>query len=248
MADAVGVHIGLVRQVHQIVDDKAIVAFEAIERAALAFPFVAVVPVEVRQRGGVRQSGIAGPDPDEAMALGDRIGAHAGRRIDCLLRRHEGAPAGGIEDQPVIAAHNLIAGKTSHRQRQQPMPAGVLERRDSTVGAAIEHDVFVADRSGGERALNFVAPGRGIPGVQGKGSCRSPWRCSRACAAPAASARILDLGRGLRKRRGPRDDPRGEGGERHAVTLGNCRTPARRHVSGAPARCMPSVMRSRWAR
>src|SRR5271166_1775470 len=49
------------------------------------------------------------------------------------------------------------------------MPAGVLERGDPAVGAAIKHDVFAANRSSGERRLNFVAPSRRIPGVQGEG-------------------------------------------------------------------------------
>ena len=173
VADAVGMHVGLVRQIHQIVDHQAIVAFEAIERAALAFPFGAVVPVKVRQDGGIGSRGIAGPDPDQPMPLDHGIGAHAGRRIDGLLRGHETATSRRIEDQTVVAAHDLIADEPSERKRQQPMPAGILQRDGIPVRAAIEHDVLAADRSRRQFALDLVAPGGGIPSVQRKGSAVS---------------------------------------------------------------------------
>ena len=169
VADAAGMDVGLVRQVHQVVDDEAVVAFQAVEGAALADPFGAVVPVEIRDLGRIGQSGIAGPDPDEPMPLGDRIGADAGGRIDGLLRRHVGAAPGGIEDEPMIAADHLVAFEAPHGERQQPVPAGVLERRHLPVGAAIENHVLVADRPRGELVLDLMAPGRGIPSIQGKG-------------------------------------------------------------------------------
>ena len=166
VADAAGMDIGLVRQVHQVVDDEAVVAFEAVEGAALADPFGAVVPVEIRNLGRIGQSRVAGPDPDQAMALDDRIGAHAGGRVDGLLRRHVGAAPGGVEDEPVIAADHLIAFEAAHGERQQPVPAGVLQRRHLPVGAAVENDVLVADRPRGELVLDLMAPGRGIPGIE----------------------------------------------------------------------------------
>src|SRR5215218_5893183 len=169
VADAAGMDIGLMRQVHEIVDHETVVAFQAVEGATLTHPIGAVVPMEVRDLGRVRQSGISGPEPNETMPLGDRIRADASRRIDGLLRRHVGASAGRIEDETVITADHLIAFEAPHGKRQEPMPAGVLQSRYLSVGAAIENDVLIADGPGCELMLDLMAPGCGIPSVERKG-------------------------------------------------------------------------------
>ncbi len=168
MADAVGMHVGFVREIHEVVHHETPVAFQAVERAAFALPFDAVVPMKIRHGGGISQGGIAWPDPHEPVFFHDRIGPHAGGRIDSLLRRHVRASARGVENEAVIAANHLIADEPAHRERQEPVPAGVLERRDASVGAPEEHDVLVADAPSRERWPDFVAPGRRIPGVQRK--------------------------------------------------------------------------------
>ena len=134
VADAAGMHVGLVRQVHQIVDHQPVVAFEREWSCPRR---------SIRRR---RSSASRAPAPGSASAGSPGqsqtrrcrsttgIGAHAGRRIDRLLRRHERASARRIEHQAVVAAHDLIADQPAHRQRQQPMPAGVLERGDRAVG------------------------------------------------------------------------------------------------------------------
>ena len=180
VADAGRVHEGLVRQVHQIVEHQAIVAFD-VNGLAVAFPFRIVVPVQVRHLGRVGERGIARPHPYETMLLDHREGTHAGRRIDGLLRRHEGAAAMRVENQPVIAAHHLVAAQLSLRERQQPMPAGVFQRHRTAVLPAIEHHLLVADRAGKQGAAKLMVPHRGVPGVQGKGSARRNvrhWRFS----------------------------------------------------------------------
>ena len=92
IADAAAMDEGLVRQVHQIVDHQPVVAFD-MNGLAVAGPGRIVVPVHVRNQRGIGHRGIAHPQPDKPMPLDDGIGAHAGRRIDGLLRRHEGAAA-----------------------------------------------------------------------------------------------------------------------------------------------------------
>ena len=169
VADAAGMDVSLVGEVHQVVDHQPVVALERVESPALALPLLPVVPMEIGHGGGIGEGRIARPDPDQPMPLDDRIAPHRGRGVDRLLRRHMGAAPGGIEHQPMIAAHDLVADQPAHRERQQPMPAGVLERGDGAVGAAVENDVMAADRSGRERAPDLMAPGGRIPGVQGEG-------------------------------------------------------------------------------
>src|SRR5271167_174874 len=120
-------------------------------------------------RGGIGEGWIAGPDPDQPVALDDRIAPHAGGWIDRLLRRHMGAAPGGIEHEAMIAAHDLVADEAAHGERQQPVPAGVLERRNGAVGAAVENDVVAADGPRRQGALDLMAPGGRIPRVQREG-------------------------------------------------------------------------------
>ena len=168
VADRGAVHKGLVREIHQIVDDEAVVALH-MDGLAVAGPGRIVVPVHVRHQRRIGQRGIAHPEPDEAMALDHRIGAHAGRRIDGLLRGHEGAAALRIVFQAVIAADDGVALEPALRQRHQPVPAGVFQRSDLPVGLPVHHDMLAADRARQQRVLDLGVPARGVPGVHGEG-------------------------------------------------------------------------------
>src|SRR5271166_858903 len=112
IADAAGMDIGLVGEIHEIVDDEAPVALEAGERAAFASPFGSVVPMEIGHFSGVRERRVARPDPYQPMPLDYRICADACGRVDRLLRGHVRASSGRIEDEAVIAADQFVADKT----------------------------------------------------------------------------------------------------------------------------------------
>ena len=167
VADAGAVHEGLVGEVHQIVDHQAIVAFD-VNGLAVAGPGRIVVPVHVRHQRRIGQRRIAHPQPDEAMPLDHGIGAHAGRRVDGLLRGHVGAAALRVVFQPVIAADHGVAVEPALRQRHQPMPAGILQRAHLSVGLAVHHDMLAADRARKQRVLEIDIPGGGVPGIERK--------------------------------------------------------------------------------
>src|SRR3712207_3714764 len=71
----------------------------------------------------------------------------------------------------------------SHGERQQPVPAGVLQGGDLAVAAPVENDVLSADGSRRELVLDLMAPGCGVPGIRRErfgesfGVCHrfSPW-------------------------------------------------------------------------
>ena len=63
MTDAVGVHISLVRQVHQIVDDQAVVALERVKGATFANPIGTVIPMKIGDLRRICERGITRPDP-----------------------------------------------------------------------------------------------------------------------------------------------------------------------------------------
>ena len=79
VTNAADVDIGLMCQIHEVVDDQPVVASEFVERAAFADPVGAIVPVKIRHLGGIGQRRIAGPDPHQLMAL-NRLDTHARRR------------------------------------------------------------------------------------------------------------------------------------------------------------------------
>ena len=60
IADAAAMHEGLVRQVHQIVDDQPVIAFD-VDGLAVACPGRIVVPVHVGHQRGVGHCRIAHP-------------------------------------------------------------------------------------------------------------------------------------------------------------------------------------------
>ena len=101
LADAGALHEGLVGQVHQLVEQQAIVAVHA-DHLAVNGPGRGVVPVHVGHQRRVGQRGFVGPDPDETAPLNDRKTAHAGRRVDRFLRRHVGAAPVDVVDQTGI--------------------------------------------------------------------------------------------------------------------------------------------------
>ena len=179
VADAGAMHEGFVGQVHQIIDHQPVVA-SRVNGLAIAGPFGIVVPVHVRYQRRIGQRRIAHPEPDETMSLHHRIGSHAGRWIDGLLRRHVGAAALRIVFQPVIAADQRVAVEPSFRQRHQSVPAGIFQCADLSIGLAEQHDMLAADGPGKQRVLEVDIPCRGVPGVQWK-RCRHgslPRMCS----------------------------------------------------------------------
>ena len=168
VADAGAVHKRLVRQVHQIVDDEAVVAFD-VNGLAVAGPGRIVIPVHVRHQRGIGKRGIAHPEPDEAMPLDHRIGAHASGRVDGLLRGHEGAATLRIVFQAVIAADHGVAVEPPPGERHQAVPAGIFQRCNLAIGLPVHHDMLAADRARQQRMLDLGVPASGVPRVHGKG-------------------------------------------------------------------------------
>src|SRR5690606_33499159 len=105
LADAGGVDVGLVGEVHEVVDHQPVVGLHVVQAAAVG-PVRAFRPLEVGQGVGRGERGVAGPDPDEAVALEHRVTADAREAADALLRHRHGA-AVAAHHQAVVAAHQL---------------------------------------------------------------------------------------------------------------------------------------------
>ena len=66
----------------------------------------------------------------------------------------------------MIAAHQLVALEPPLGERQQPVPAGVLERDWPAVAPPVEHDLLVRDRARAQLVPELRVPGDRIPGIQ----------------------------------------------------------------------------------
>ncbi len=239
IADARAVDEGLVGEIHQIVDDEPIIAFDG-DELAVARPGRIVVPVQVGNLGGIGERRIARPYPDEAMTLDDGIGAHAGRGVDRLLRGHERAAAPRVERQPVVAADHLVALQAPQGQRQQAMPARVRQRGGGAVPTTIENDLLAAYRARQQLPPHLAVVGGSIPGVHGK------WRSWRPSGFPPFCRCIPSVFLACQFSRCASAFPFGEGARRprrrSAETGANLSFS--RH-SGGVRECAPPIVRRR---
>ena len=163
LADAAGVHIGFVRQVHQVVDHEAVIGLDVVEPTAKG-PVGVVVPVLVGNGGGVGLGGVTGPDPDKAVALHRRVGADGRKAADALAGHGHGL-AVATHHQAVVAAHELAFADAAQRQRRAAVRAKVFERGHAAVGLAVEHQLLVADGAAQRLIAEFVRLRGDVPGV-----------------------------------------------------------------------------------
>jgi hypothetical protein len=167
LADARGVDELLVGEVHEVVEDELVVAV-GVDRLAVACPARVVHLVHVGHGARVGQVGVAGPHPDVPVAFDDRVGRDHRTGVDRLLRGHSGAAAGRVVAQAVVGALQFVAQDPAHRQRRQPVPAGVGEGDGAAVGGAPEGERDAGDGAGkGLLAGDLVVPGGDVPGVAG---------------------------------------------------------------------------------
>src|SRR3990167_4957633 len=177
LADARCMHIGLVGQVHQVVNHQAVVAVDVEQTAAIG-PVRAVGPFQVMDQRRVGLLGIARPDPDKAVTLFYRIAADA-REATHTLARHGLGFAVGAHGQAVIAADQLAVLDETQGQGRAPVRAEILDRRDLALLSAVEGDFLPADLSAQGFFGDLIWGAGYIPGVfrEHGGSPESAFAC-----------------------------------------------------------------------
>jgi len=156
-------HVGFVGQVHQVVDHQAVVALD-VKQAAPVGPFIAYRPFQVGDQRRVGLILIAGPDPDESVALDHGI-ALVARETTYPLPWHLQRFPVAAHDQAVIAAHQVAVFDVSQRQRCAAMGAKVLDCHNLVFLAVIENDFFAADLPPERFLRNFIGCAGDVPGV-----------------------------------------------------------------------------------
>src|SRR5271170_1838294 len=110
-------------------------------------------------------SGISNPNPDESMALGDRVNPYARILVNSLLAGHPYALAFLVKLKPMIFADEVVAFKGAFRQRQQTVRAAIFKRTQCAIRLAVEHNWFTANRASKRSAFDFMVPSRGVPAI-----------------------------------------------------------------------------------
>ena len=175
LAQRGGVDEGQMREVEQIVDQQLVVAAD-MEIGRLGPPVRVVEPVEIGDIGGVHAVGVAHPDPDEPVALDQRIGGDAGAGRDRALAGDGDARARAVELEPVIAAFDPLAQNPPHRERERAVAAAVFQRRRGSVGGPVEQDGRSQDLPReGPAGLHLVLPRGDVPGVSDEGAHGRRW-------------------------------------------------------------------------
>ena len=130
------------------------------EIGRLGPPVRVVEPVEIGDVGGVHAVGVAHPDPDEPVALDQRIGGDARAGWDRRSGRGTATPiARAVKLEPVIAALDPVAQDAAHRERERAVTAPVLQRGRGAVGGPVEQDGRAQDLPGkGPAGLHLVLP------------------------------------------------------------------------------------------
>ncbi|MNO24381.1 hypothetical protein D3C76_142030 [compost metagenome] len=163
LADAGRVHIGFMGEVHEVVDHQAVVATD-VEQPAAVGPLIIHRPFQMRNQRRVGLRLVAGPDPDEAIALDGRKGLVAGEATHPLARHRHGL-AVATHHQAVVAAHQVAVLDIAQRQRCAAVRAEVLDGGYLVLSGAVEHDFFPADLPAQGFGGDFVGGAGDVPGV-----------------------------------------------------------------------------------
>src|SRR5262249_50546826 len=131
---------------------------------------IAVVVVQCpRNKRRVGERRIAHPEPHPAILFDRRVAAHYRCRRNDLLLWNLDTLSRRCKLQPVVHAPQIIALSAPARQWRQAMTAAILQRHDTSITLAVEHDRLTQycarhKRVGGK----MVAPARDIPTVAQK--------------------------------------------------------------------------------
>ncbi|MNF83671.1 hypothetical protein D3C84_659980 [compost metagenome] len=105
LADARGVHVGFVGEVHQVIDHQPIVAID-VEQPAAVGPLLADRPFQMMDQRRVSLVLLPGPDPDETVTLFNGVGLVA-RKTPYALPRHFDGLAVTAHDQAVVTTDQV---------------------------------------------------------------------------------------------------------------------------------------------
>ena len=151
------------RQIHQVIDHQAEIAFDVIEAPAVR-PFRTFRPMQMLDLAGVREHRITGPHPNEPVALDHRKRSDRGKRANALTGHRDGFPV-APHDESVISANELTFDDATERQRSAAMRTEVLYRCDQPFGAPIENNALVADLPPQRLVIDLAGSARDVPGV-----------------------------------------------------------------------------------
>ena len=167
LANAGGVHIGFVRQVHEVVDHQAVIALDVKQSAAIS-PVRAIGPFQGVFFLLVGLRGVAWPYPNKAVALQHGV-TFDGWKTAHPLPRHVHGLAVVTHFQAVIAAHQLALAHLPQRQRRAAVRTKVFQGMHLPLCPPVKHNSLAANGASQRFFVNFIRHTGHIPSVFGKG-------------------------------------------------------------------------------
>ncbi len=154
-----------VAEVEQVVGDQLVVGGDAQVAGDGGVAHGLAERGEVGDGGGVGAGGLAEPEPDETVALGERIGANPGGRWDRAAVRIVHAGASAVEAQAMVAALQRVIDQLAAGQRRHAVRAAVGQR-DWLTGWQTDHYHWLVQQNTAERRRpKLGSVGGDIPGV-----------------------------------------------------------------------------------
>ena len=173
----VGMQIGGVGEVEQIVDQQPIIDLhdQMVLDPGVIGPLGIAEQLDVGNERRVGRRRLAHPDPRRAMAFDHRIGRHirAGGNFLAAMRIVD-AGARAVEAQPVIGAFDDVADSLALVQRREAVGAHVADGDDIAGLPAKQQHRFVEKPARNRRLADLRAPAGTIPGISEIGHARPP--------------------------------------------------------------------------
>ena len=191
LANAGGVHIGFVRQVHQVIDHQAVIAGNVIMPAAVG-PVRIFKPFKHGHGRFIGQVGVARPDPNKTVTLDHRKTLDR-RKAAHPLAWHGHGLSVATHLQAVVTADQFAIAHFAQRQRGAAVRAEVFDGCDFVFKAAKESNAFTTDLACQRLVRQFVGLTGHVPGVFQKHT--HPFKSSnRAHAKRPINGRVIQVG------------------------------------------------------
>jgi hypothetical protein len=163
-ADVPAVQVGLVGEVHEVVDQQAGAGLEGLH-AADDGPALLVQPRHPREPGALGLVRVTDEDPDEGVLLHHGVGLQPRGARDALLSRDGDAHAVGAVGEAVVPADDGVAVEVAGllRQREPAVHAAVAHRGDLAGLGPPEQDRLTADGAAEQLATDLAAVRGHVP-------------------------------------------------------------------------------------
>ena len=158
-----GMHIGLVGQVHQVIDHQAVVARDVIKPTAIS-PSRVIEKLKLRNQVFTGLVSLPRPDPDKAIALDHRETANR-RKAPHTLTGHGDGFAFAPHFEPVVATDQVAVFDKPQRKWCATVRTKIFQSDRMPLGATVKHHALATNLATQGLILEVVRHARYVPSI-----------------------------------------------------------------------------------